>query len=193
MSTSDGMDAAAGRTLSSQIMLAGVGLLVFAGAAVGIYASADTSDGESAERSYAAVALATTTTTSTTTTTTTTTVPPPTTTLAPGVDPPPSTDAPETTEPEGPLRDPADYPDERPEATDIVGGVLYDLLTAEGVPGNQANCAIQVAYETADGDALLAMGIAEGNPEALAIVNQGGLDCGISQETLDAAIIAGLG
>jgi hypothetical protein len=37
------------------------------------------------------------------------------------------------------------------------------------------------------------MGIAQGNPDAIAIVTQGGLDCGIPQETIDAAIAAQFG
>jgi hypothetical protein len=37
------------------------------------------------------------------------------------------------------------------------------------------------------------MGIAQANPEALAIVTQGALDCGIPQETVDAAIAAQFG
>ena len=53
--------------------------------------------------------------------------------------------------------------------------------------------AISTAYETASEDELVAMGIAQGNPDAIAIVTQGGLDCGIPQETIDAAIAAQFG
>jgi hypothetical protein len=142
---------------------AAAGVLAFAGGVVATYVAADTSRGESVEVSYAAVG---TTTTSTTTTT-----------LAPG----------ETTVP----IDPTSFPAERP-ATPIAG-LLYDRLLEQGVDGSTANCAIATAYKTASEDQLIAMGLANANPEALAIVTKGALDCGVTQEVVDAAIAAQFG
>src|SRR5690606_35248470 len=119
-----------------------------------------------------------TTTTTSTTTTTTTTLPPGVTTTAPAG-------------PAGPAVDPSGFPVERPGTA--IAGVLVDLLTAQGVAPNVANCAISTAYETASEEQLTQMGIAAGNPEALAIVTQGALDCGIPQATVDAAIASFFG
>ena len=63
--------------------------------------------------------------------------------------------------------------------TTPVAGLLFDRLVEQGVEPNVANCAISTAYETASEEELLAMGIAQANPEAIAIVTQGALDCGI--------------
>ena len=172
-----------------QTLLAGVGLVAFAAAGVGVYASADTSEGVADDLSFAAVPLATTTTTSTTTTTTTTTVPP-TTTLAPGQEPPPSTEAAPTTA-AGPAVDPSGFPSER--NPDAIGGVLYDLLVDQGVAGNVANCAIETAFEVADSDTLVAMGLIIGEDEPLAIVRQAAADCGISEAQVEGAIAAQFG
>ncbi len=38
-----------------------------------------------------------------------------------------------------------DFPSERP--TDSLAGTLFDLLATQGIPGNQANCAIQTLDE----------------------------------------------
>jgi predicted RND superfamily exporter protein len=160
-----------------------VGALAFGAGAVASYVSADTDKGESVEVSYAPVASTTSTTTSTTTTTTTSTT---TTTLAPGETAAP-TDAP-TTAPSGPVVDPAPFPTERPATP--VAGLLFDRLTEQGVAPNVANCAIETAYQTADEQTLIAMGIATPTPEALAIVTQGALDCGVPQEAIDGAIEA---
>ena len=62
--------------------------------------------------------------------------------------------------------------------------MLFDQLVAQGVEPNVANCGISTAYETKSEEELLAMGIATPTPEALAIVIQGALDCGIPQEAL---------
>jgi predicted RND superfamily exporter protein len=142
---------------------AAAGVLAFAGGVVATYTAADTSKGESVEVAYAATG---TTTTSTTTTT-----------LAPG----------ETTVP----IDPTSFPAERP--TTPIAGLLYDRLLEQGVDGSAANCAITTAYKTASEDQLIAMGLANANPEALAIVTQGALACGIPQAAVDAAIAAQFG
>jgi hypothetical protein len=134
--------------------------------------------------SYAPVATTTTTSTTTTSTTTTTT----TTTLAPGETAPPTLEPTESTEPAGPVVDPTPFPTERP--TTAIAGVLFDRLIEQGVEPNVANCAISTAYETASEDELIAMGIAQANPEAIAIVTKGATDCGIPQDVVDAAIAA---
>jgi hydrophobe/amphiphile efflux-3 (HAE3) family protein len=160
----------------SQTPFAAVGAVALAAGAVGIYAGADTSTGEASVISYAAVALPTTTTTSTTTTTTTTT------TLAPGVEPPPST------EPAGPEVDPSGFPTEPP--TTPIAAILFQRLLDEGVAPNVANCGITTAYEEVDENGLIEMGIATLEPEPVAVVTRGALKCGITQETIDAAIEA---
>jgi hypothetical protein len=153
-----------------------VGVVAFAAGSVGVYIAADTSTGVASEVSYAAAALPTTTTTSTTTTTTTTT------TLAPGVEPPPST------EPTGPEVDPAGFPSEAP--TTPIAAILFQRLVEQGVEPNVANCAITTAYEEVDENGLIAIGIATLEPEPVAVVTRGALKCGIPQETVDAAIEA---
>lgn len=167
-----------------QLVAFGVGTVAFAGAAAGVYALADTSEDTSQDIEYAAVPLPTTTTTTTTTIPPTTTT---TTTLPEGVDPPPTTEPTGTTEPAGPEVDPAGFPDAPPEGT-AVGPVLWQLLVDQGVPGNQANCAVQTAYSITDEQTLLAMGLADGNPEALEVLREGSRQCGIPDETVDAAI-----
>jgi hydrophobe/amphiphile efflux-3 (HAE3) family protein len=154
-----------------QTVLAGVGALVFAGSTVGVLAAADTSDGRVDDVSYQAVALPTTTTT--TTTTTSTTVPPP------------------TTGPGGTPVDPSEFPSER--NADPIGGIIWDLLVAEGIEGNVANCSVETIFQVADAGTLIGMGIATGAPAALEIVVQAGLDCGIDQDTIDAAIATRFG
>ena len=93
-----------------------------------------------------------------------------------------------TTEPTGPVVDPTPFPTERP--TTPVAGLLFDRLVEQGVAPNVANCAITTAYQTADEQTLIGMGIATPTPEALAIVIQGAEDCGIPEEAIDGAIHA---
>ena len=146
-----------------------VGVVGFAAAGVAVYATADTSTGQASEISYDATPLPTTTTTTTTTTSTV----------------PPST-VPGDTVPEGPKIDPNDFGTERP--TSPVGGIVFDNLIAQGVPPNQANCAIESVeggIDNVDAAAVLA-----GDDEAAAPVVQAGLDCGIDQATIDATIAA---
>ena len=174
-----------------QTVMAGIGVVAFAAATVGVYASADTSSGATDEVSFSAVALPTTTTSTTTTTTTTvppTTVPP---TTVEGQEPPPSTEAPPTTQ-AGPLIDPAGFPDEPPAGA--ISGALHLLLTERGMAPNVATCAVQTAYDRAGGEAaLLAMGLTDGNPDALAIVIQASVDCGVPTEVINDAIAATFG
>jgi hypothetical protein len=112
---------------------------------------------------YEAVPLPTTTTTTTTT--------------IPGEEPP--------------AIDPSTYGTERP--TGIVGGTLFDLLTAQGVPANQAVCTAEVLLSRVTEADLLAAGIATFSDEAVAPVVTAALDCQIPQETLDAVLNAARG
>ena len=94
--------------------IAAIAVVALSAGAVAVYATADTSSGESSRVAYAATPLPTTTTITTTTTiataTVTATAPAPTTTVA-------------GTEPAGPLVDPSGFGTERP--TTLVGGVLF--------------------------------------------------------------------
>jgi predicted RND superfamily exporter protein len=155
----------------SQTPLAVAGVVVFSAGAIGSYVAADTSTGETVETSYEDVPLPTTTTTTTTTTT-----------LPPGT---------ETTVPTGPAVDPSQFGTERP--TSLVGGILFDVITEQGVEPNVANCTVETLFSRVSEDELLALGIAAFTPEALAPVNQAALDCGIDQPTIDAAIAAAQG
>ena len=89
--------------------IAAIAVVALSAGAVAVYATADTSSGESSRVAYAATPVPTTTTT-TTTTIATATAPAPTTTVA-------------GTEPAGPLVDPSGFGTERP--TTLVGGVLF--------------------------------------------------------------------
>ena len=94
--------------------IAAIAVVALSAGAVAVYATADTSSGESSRVAYAATPLPTTTTITTIATTATATVtataPAPTTTVA-------------GTEPAGPLVDPSGFGTERP--TTLVGGVLF--------------------------------------------------------------------
>ena len=160
--------------------LAAMGVLAFGGGAVASYVAADTATGTPIEVSYASIATTTTSTTSTTTATTTAT------TLAPG-----ETAAP-TTAPAGPLIDPSQFPDDVPPGG--ISPTLFELLTAQGVAGNVAHCAIVTSYDAAGGEQqLIDLGLLVPSDEALAIVRQAAADCGIPAETIDAAIAAQFG
>lgn len=106
-----------------QTVVAAIAVVALSAGAVAVYATADTSSGESSRVAYAATPLPTTTTITTTATTatiaTTTTIATATaTTIAPA---PTTTVA--GTEPAGPLVDPSGFGTERP--TTLVGGVLF--------------------------------------------------------------------
>jgi hypothetical protein len=156
----------------SHRVFAALGLGAFAAAAIGTYASADTDSGEVTQVAYAPATFPTTTTTTTTTTTS-----PPTTTV-PGAPPP--------TEPAGPVVDPSTFPSDPP--TDPIELILFGLLTDQGEAPNVANCAIRTLFERVDQPTLLELGLATLEPAALEHVTQAALDCGISQETVDAAV-----
>jgi hypothetical protein len=70
---------------------------------------------------------------------------------------------------------------------------LFDLLTGEGIPANQAVCTAETLLSRTTEDALLASGIATFSDESLVPVIQAGLDCGIPQEDIDATIASARG
>ncbi len=147
------------------------GIVALVAGAIAVYATADTSSGESTEIVYAAAPLPTTTTT-----TTTTIAPEPTTTVA-GEE-----------EPDGPLVDPSAFGTERP--TSLVGGVLFDLFTSPevGVAPNVANCAIETLATRVSDDELLALGAATAEPEAVVPITVAALACGMTANQVDRAI-----
>jgi predicted RND superfamily exporter protein len=144
-----------------------IGVVGFAAAGGVVYATADTSSGQASEIEYAATPLPTTTTT-----TPPTTVPP---TTVPG-----------DTVPEGPSVNLDDFPSERP--TDSLAGTLFDLLATQGIPGNQANCAIQTLDEQLGLTNLDTAGVLGGNPDAIEPVYLASEACGIDRATVDAAL-----
>jgi hydrophobe/amphiphile efflux-3 (HAE3) family protein len=139
---------------SGQTVGAVVGVVGFAAAGVATYTLADTTTGEAAPVVYEPQPLPTTTTT--------TTVPP---TTVPGA-----------------TVDPSTFGTDRP--TGLVGGILFDELTAAGVEPNVANCAIESVpggVENIDTGAVLAGDTAAAQP-----VVDAALSCGIDQGTIDA-------
>ena len=151
----------------NQAVGAAVGVVGFVVAGGVVYATADTSTGRASAITYAATPLPTTTTT---TTTTTSTIPP---TTVPG-----------DTVPDGPVINPDDFGTDRPAG--LVGGILFDALTAEGVAPNVVNCALESVpggIENVDTGAVLA-----GDAAAAAPVVQAALDCGIEQATVDSVL-----
>jgi hypothetical protein len=100
-----------------------------------------------------------------------------------GEEPPPAEG-----EASGPTIDPSTFGTERP--TTLVGGVLFDLLTGDGVgvEPNVANCAIETLASRVTDEELLALGAATAEPAAVVPITEAGLDCGIPQETIDTAI-----
>ncbi|MDE0801742.1 MAG: MMPL family transporter [Acidimicrobiales bacterium] len=75
----------------------------------------------------------------------------------------------------------------------LIQSTLFGLLVAQGATEQQAVCAGTTVVERVGESELLALGLAEFAPEALAPVIQAGLDCGIDQPIIDATIDAGLG
>ena len=153
---------------SSQTVGAAVGVVGFATAGGIVYATAATDSGTASEIDYVATPLPPTTTT------TTTPLPPPTTVAG--------------QEPTGPLIDPEGFPTEPP--TDAIGLALFDLLVDQDVPPNQANCVVQTVDERVTLAQLVPLGILDLAPAAVEPVVQASLDCGVDQETVDAALAA---
>ena len=149
-----------------------IGAVALAALAIGFYSTADTTTGVTTDVSYQAVALPTTTTT----------MPPTTTTEASES----TTTTEGESEPAGPLIDPSGFSPDRPEG--LIEAILFDLLVSQGEAPNVANCAIETLLSRVTTDELLALGVATLEPAAVELINQAGLDCGISQEVIDAAI-----
>ena len=176
----------------AQTAAAVVGGVAMVAGSVGVYAAAETEEGEASEISFVATPLTTlpplTTTTTEAPATTTTTV-------APADDEGDGEDAVETTtttEAAGPLIDPSGFPSEAP-TEGIVAPTLFTLLADQGVEGNVANCAVSTLLERADEGTLLGLGIATGEPEAVELVVQAAEDCGVTTEQVEAALAAFLG
>jgi predicted RND superfamily exporter protein len=144
-----------------------IGAVGFAATGAVVYATADTSSGTASTVEYIGTPLPTTTTTT-----------PPTTV-------PPST-VPGETVPEGPTVNLDDFPSERP--TDSLAGTLFDLLATQGIPGNQANCAIQTLDEQLGLANLDTAGVLGGNADAIEPVYVASEACGIDRATVDAAL-----
>ncbi|MEZ5217721.1 MAG: MMPL family transporter [Ilumatobacteraceae bacterium] len=144
-----------------------IGVVGFVVVGAVVFASADTSSGTASAIQYAATPLPTTTTTTPPTTAPTTTVP--------GAEPP-----------AGPLIDPEGFGSDRP--TSSLGGTLFDLLATQGIPGNQANCAIETLDERIGLDNIDVGAIIGGDTAALAPIYQASTDCGIDASVVDAAL-----
>jgi hydrophobe/amphiphile efflux-3 (HAE3) family protein len=145
-----------------------IGIVALIAGAIAVYATADTSSGESTEVAYAAAALPTTTT-----------IAPETTTTVAGEEP---------VESDGPLIDPSTFGTDRPES--LVGGVLFDLFTSPevGIEPNVANCAIETLNSRVSDEELLALGAATAEPEAVVPITVAALACGFTQNEVDRAI-----
>jgi hydrophobe/amphiphile efflux-3 (HAE3) family protein len=158
-----------------QLVGAGVGAVLLIAAVVGVYATADTSNGEVDAVAFAYVAPTTTTTTTTTT-------------EPVAVEEDPAVDADEQVEPDGSAIDPTDFGTERPAS--LVGGVLFDLLTSNdiGVEPNVAVCTIETLLSRISEDELIALGAASASPESVGFVEPAALDCGVTQNQVDRAV-----
>lgn len=139
-------------------------VVVAAATVVGLFLAADTAIGDTTQLDFVAQKLPTTTTT--------------------------TTAAPDGQPPAGPAVDPSNYGTDRP--ADLIGGTLFDLLTAQGAAPNQAVCTGEVLLSRVTQDELISLGITEFTDEALEPVIRAATDCGIDQSTIDATVTAGL-
>ena len=168
-----------------QTPFAVAGIVALLAGAVAVYATADTSTGESNEIAFAAAPLPTTTTTTTTTTVA------PSTTAAPAGDDGEDGGEPTSTEPAGPLIDPSGFPADRP--VEPLNGILFDLLAGggqyegQGVDPQAANCAIATVIERYGSEALLAELPAQ-NPAAIDATKLAATDCGLDPAVIDGAL-----
>jgi hypothetical protein len=130
---------------------------------IGLYAAAETSSGKAQELAFVAVPL-----------------PTPTPAPTPTPEPEPSGDG------EATAIDPTQFGTDRPAG--LVGGILFDLLTGEGVDPQLAVCTAETLLSrTTEGD-LIASGLATFSDESLVPVVAAGLDCGVTQEQIDATV-----
>ena len=96
-----------------------------------------------------------------------------------------------TTTAAGTVIDPASYGTTRPDG--VVAGTLFDLLTSQGVPANQAVCTAEVLLTRTTETDLIAAGIASFGETAVEPVIAAALDCQISQDVIDATLTAARG
>lgn len=152
-----------------QMVGAGIGAVLLIAAVAGVYATADTSNGEVDTVAYAYVPATTTTTTTTTT------------------EPPPPVEDDETEDDESAI-DPNDFGTDRPSS--LVGGVLFDLLTSDdiGVEANVAVCTIETLLSRISEADLLGLGAANASPESMEFVEPAALDCSVTQNQVDRAV-----
>ena len=89
--------------------------------------------------------------------------------------------------------DPSGFPNEAP-TEGIAAPFLFDLMSRNGIPGNEANCAISSILDRAGGEpALLALDPLSGSDEVLSIVRAGAADCGVDETLIEAAILEQFG
>ena len=150
------------------VLSAGFGALALAALTVVLFASADRESGVAQAATFQAVALPTTTTT--------TTEPPPTTTVAPGAEEVDDT------------IDVSQFGTEPPAG--IIGPVLFSALVDAGADPQAAVCSAETLLSRFTEEELIAGGIATFTEEAVKPLVTSSLDCGISQEVIDAALAA---
>ncbi|MEQ8840996.1 MAG: MMPL family transporter [Acidimicrobiales bacterium] len=137
-----------------------IGAVALTALAVVLFLGADTEDGDANDTEFTAVALPTTTTTTTTTTT-----------LPPGEEPEEI--------------DISQFGTEQPDG--LVPSTLYLYITQAGGDPQRAVCTGAILGERVDLDVLVTQLVPGFPDEAMVPVIQAGLDCGLDQETLDAA------
>lgn len=143
-------------------------IVVLAGVSIALLASADTSTGAAEELAYEAVPL------------------PPTPTPVPTPTPTPA-----PVDEEAPGIDVTQFGSDRPAG--LVDGVLFDLLTGQGVDPQAAVCTGETLLSRVPEADLLAAGIASFEDAAVEPVIAAALDCGIDQATIDATLDAARG
>jgi hypothetical protein len=75
---------------------------------------------------------------------------------------------------------------ERPEG--LIGGLLYDILVGAGTDPQQAVCTAETLATQFTDEELIASGLGDFGDEALVPVIDAAHECGIDDETLEAAI-----
>ncbi|MEM7286625.1 MAG: MMPL family transporter [Actinomycetota bacterium] len=154
-------------------MVSGViGGLILVAVGLGLLLAADTDSGEAQDASYEAVAL------------------PPTPTPVPTPTPTPTPEPDEGEEPP-PGIDVSQFGTERPAG--LIDGTLFDLLVGVDVDPQQAVCTAETLLSRVSESDLLASGIATFSDEAIVPVVQAGLDCGLDQAQIDAAVAVARG
>ena len=171
--TQDGSVRLAAAPEGWQMIGAVVGVIALGAISIGLFASADRESGEAEALAFEAVPLPPT--------------PTPVPTPTPLPTPTPQPDA--TPEPE--TIDLSPFGTERPAG--LVDGLLFDFLTAEGVDPRAAVCTGTTLLERTTQEELLANGLAEFGDEAVEPVIEAALDCGVSQEDIDATLATARG